>query len=257
MKRVLALIVLAAITSQTATAADKWSSSQNGAWNDDLTWNGAAYVTGADNAYLNGGTTVTVDGTTEQAAEIWVGSWSNVSDTSTLNVTNNGNLSIGGQLLIGVARGDGWVDTGVVNVDSGSTLTTGGNLEVGHNGNGTLNINGGEVTVGGDLYAPNPWGTSDYGEINLYDGVLTVNGFGMNSAGKINIENGELRILGDWYVTTVSEYSGQGLVVGLVGDGELSIVLDGDYTVVTAVPEPLTISLLGLGAVGLLRKRRS
>lgn len=258
MKKVSFLVLIAVFACQMGFAEDRWSGGQNGAWNDDVTWNGGSYVTGADTGYLNGGTTVTVDGTSEEAATVWVASWSGSSDTSTLNVSNGGSLSIGGQLLIGVARDDGagWVDTGVVNVDSGSTLATGGNLEVGHNGNGTLNVYG-DVTVGGDLYAPNPWGTSDDSEVNLYDGVLTVNGFGMNSSGKVNITDGELRILGDWYVTTIGEYEGQGLIIGNLGAGELSITLDGDYTVVRAVPEPMTISLLGLGAIGLLRKRRN
>ena len=258
MKKVLFVVVLAAIASQTTFAVETWSSAQDGVWNDDTTWNGASYVTGTDIGYLNGGTTVTVNGTSEEAAAVHVGSWSGVSDTSTLNVTNGGSLSIANELFIGVARDDvaGWVDTGIVNVDSTSSLSTGGNLEVGHNGNGTLNVYG-DVTVGGDLYTPNPWGSSSSGEVNLYDGVLTVNGFNMNSSGKVNITDGELRIKGEWYVTTMADFDGQGLIIGNLGIGELSITLDGEYTVVRAVPEPMTISLLGLGALTLLRKRRT
>lgn len=251
MKKVLFVVILAAIASQTGFAAEISSTGQNGTWNDNATWDGAPYVTGADNGYLLDGTTVTVDGTNEQALNLQV-------NDSTLNITNSGSLSIAHDLKIG--NEEDWVSTGVVNVDSDSTLSTGGNLEVGNNGNGTLNVYG-DVTVEGDLSAPNPWSASDFGQVNLFDGILTVNGAGMNSSGKINIADGELRILGQWRITTLAEFDGQGIVIGNLGDGDISLTLDGDYTIVRTspnpVPEPMTISLLGLGAMGLLRKKRT
>ena len=71
MKKVLILVVLATLATQAGFADDRWSSTQDGIWNDDTTWNGNSYVTANDNAYLNGGTTVTVDGTNEQASLAW------------------------------------------------------------------------------------------------------------------------------------------------------------------------------------------
>lgn len=252
MKKVLFVVVLAAIASQSAFAAEISSTGQNGNWNDNATWDDAPYVTGADNGYLLDGTTVTVDATSEQALNLQV-------NDSTLNVTNNGSLSIAQDLKIGNEQD--WVSTGVVNVDSGSTLSTGGNLEVGNNGNGILNINGGQVTVEGDLSAPNPRSSSDFGQVNIFDGILTINGSGMNSSGQINIADGELRILGEWRITTISQFDGKGIVIGNLGNGDISLTLDGDYTVVRTspnpIPEPMTISLLGLGAMGLLRKKRT
>ncbi len=85
---------------------------------------------------------------------------------SSWTLTNGASLSVTGMSL-------GENSNAVVTVESGATLTDSGDLLIGYNSgsNGTLNVNGGTVTVANPSYIGN-YGTA---EVNVSDGKLIFN----------------------------------------------------------------------------------
>ena len=70
-----------------------WASSIIGDWDDPATWGvSEGYPETGDYAYINLGSTVTINGTAEACREVHVGSWSYNTDLVTLNIINGGSL---------------------------------------------------------------------------------------------------------------------------------------------------------------------
>lgn len=141
-----------------------------------------------------------------------------------------------------IAESDGTVNAG--------TLTmTGGNIEVNDNlelarasgsGTGVLNLDGGTIYMNGhhndnNLKINDNGGTG--GLIDITEGTLE---FEYDNTGDVQsaIDNG--------YITA---YDGTGTVVNTYDAGT-------NLTTVTAVPEPATLSILGLSGLFMIRRRR-
>ena len=258
MKKLTGLFIMVAmlVISSTAVAVPYYASGVTGDWDDTVPWGGAGYPVAGDVAYVNIGSTMTVDGTAEAAAELHLASWS-TSDLVTLNIANGGSLEISGTTHVGVSA----VDVGLLSVDATSTFTANSALNVGLNGNGTLDVNGGTVNALGGLYVSNPWeaaGTG-VGTVNLNDGVINVSADGlvMSPTGLIDIEAGTLSIYGLWWDTALQGYIDADQIVGYGGTQTVSIGHDGDYTLLTAIPEPGTASLMAVvgGAFLFIRRK--
>jgi len=122
-------------------------------------------------------------------------------------------------------------------------------------GTARLIMDGGVADVRGPVHVG--WGGN--GEMVLNSGTITVNSVdfgGAGGSGLISITEGVLEVRGYW-VDEMIGFADDGLIVGYGGAGEVLVNWDElrELTVVTAeIPEPITLSLLSLGAL-LLRKR--
>ncbi|MHC5120084.1 MAG: hypothetical protein ACYSO7_00940, partial [Planctomycetota bacterium] len=178
MKLMKLMVIVTVITGSTAFGAAYYASGAIGNWEDEIWGVGNPSPGAGDTAYINVGSTVTVDGTAEAVSELHHASWSGNPDLVTLNIINSGSLDISGWAYLGVSNGD----FGEVNVEAGSTLTCVGPLNVGFNGDCVLNVNGGTVnavgeatpsTVGG-FFVANPWQATGSGTVNLVSGTINV-----------------------------------------------------------------------------------
>lgn len=165
---------------------------------------------------------------------------------------------------------DNWSAVGYNNVahaivDAGGTYNFSQHAWIGLNDGavGTLDIYG-TVTVGSMLGLG--WAqTTSQGFVNVYDGgVLALSN--IHGDGSSSIKHGSLLdIVGTGKVTIPNNfvgvfdtYAGNGLIAGngIVGNIVATYDEGENLTTVVAVPEPATMSLLGLGALALLRKKK-
>ena len=135
-----------------------------------------------------------------------------------------------------------------------------GNPDWANYGNGRVNLEGGNLTVGGNLIV----GEQGIGQLNLIGGVLqaeallmgivdpdiALNGFG-DYDNLLNITDGKMILAGN--ISTLDPR-----VIAFGGTGSLVFGYEDDlagYTSITAeIPEPITLTLLGLGCL-FVRKR--
>jgi hypothetical protein len=181
-----------------------------------------------------------------------------------LTVQNGGSLTIGA----------GWGAIGYNNsahtiVESGGSITFTDHMWIGFtgSGNGLLDINGGTVTVEGQIGLgwQNSGAASNLGFVNVNDGLLALDRIsGSDSIGDgsvLDISFGRVTIpeseLGD-----IENYIAAGKITAFGGSGTLQTDIADGVLTIKAVPEPSSMVLLGLagiclGAVSLLRRRRA
>jgi hypothetical protein len=183
----------------------------------------------------------------------------------TLTIAAGGDITTGGGAYLGqVNIGYSAADTGELIADGGTANIT-QHLWLGWNGRGILQMNSGLVSVGG-MFAPgagttfggNPANTG-FGEVHLDGGLLhTAQWWG--GAGFLGVHNYSFDISGGtweihgWWETELQELKDSGWITAYGGTEEVMITWDPVREITTVTPEPITLSLLGLGAL-LLRRR--
>jgi len=263
MSRKLLFVVLVCAVASMANAADIRYMG-NGPWETTANWQGGVMPGVLDAARFNwGDNTVTASTAVGTVDRVQAG----VDESGTLHILSGGVVSSGTWSGAGVAGNC----IGTINVDAGGTLNTGvitaggGHLWVAMNDGGApfgqnrgiVNISGTVHVAGiiglGTLNAVTPSG--GIGFVNVLDGGLlaltNIHGLGTSiQPGSLLsvIGTGRVTLPGD-FVQVVQNYIDAGKISGVV-------TWDGfnEMTVIT-VPEPVSISLLGLGALALLRKR--
>jgi hypothetical protein len=158
---------------------------------------------------------------------------------------------------------------GFVEITSGATLTT--TARVDHDGGvgdaGRVILNGGNLMSTVDYKFPDN-NTGDPAFIGIYDGTFTANqfeSFGLARGATIEIGANGIFAVESQY-SAVTENDGNRYNVGnMILEGSLyaseGLTLDvqdlgGGAVQVTAIPEPATLSLLGLSVLPLLRRRK-
>lgn len=163
-----------------------------------------------------------------------------VGNTSTINMYTGGSYT-----AEGIGLGDNWWFNGGQGV--------------------TMNQYGGTVNIGYFF-----WG----GHLNLYGGTFTINeNLGVNDAvgvvggdsanlvsdanRMINLAGGELIINGN-ATTMAQSWETRGILEGngVVGNVNIDTTSMAGYTILSAVPEPASVALLGLSGFALLLRRR-
>jgi len=180
---------------------------------------------------------------------------------------SDGGIPYSGQVNIGYASHN----TGTLIMDGG-TMNISGHLWLGWAGKGILQMNSGTLNVGTHL-APTMFGLGWGGPGNDTEGSRNIE---IHCAGDLlhttqwwggagwlgthnytfDITEGTWEIHG-WWENELNQLKGNGWITGYGSADNVVIAWDSvrELTVVTAIiPEPITISLLGLGAL-LLRRR--
>lgn len=265
-------MALAVCLVQNASATDwHWTGADNsGVWSDPANWDqgtvppstaGDIYVDpvtytghviiGASDVVQNTGTlqgpewgqTLDIYGTVNAGYAL-----STIGDPmysgSTVNLYGNGSVTAGDSFFIGEPW---WLQTGMgnttVNLYDNSQVTANYVIMSGH-----LNIYGGTVTAL-DGFLTGTATTGAWGSTSTTDALRL-----------IDIAGGKLVVAGD-ITSQIDDLISRGILEGngVVGAVNIDTTSDLGYTVITAVPEPASVALFGLGgcAIMLAFRRRS
>lgn len=264
-----AVVVILALVSNATAATMFWTGlGADDDWDNALNWDDGTHgvpdsstEVKMEDFSVNG--PVISAGMTAEAYDLKGPAWGISEGTGTLDIT-------GGSLTIG---NDWKVQSDVVNQHAEVTISGGSvdvakNIYVSKNGTGLLDISGGDVyfkylnlgygsgtgTVNiyglADVVCKDLFPVSSAGALNLTGGTLTVDRDIYTSNGSIDITEGKLIAYGE--ITSLSNVTAYGGAGVLVFNYEAD---KAEYTTITAIPEPATIALLGLGMILIRRKR--
>jgi hypothetical protein len=274
-KRLIVLVVVLAIISVTAStfAADlQWfGGAHDRDWANTANWGsaGGPIPTGADKAKLNyvwanPGPVISAPGAI--ANEIFISEDRDLGTIGeqSLTVATGGVLTTNGQVILGYNGADGRAglpaNDGRLIMDGG-TANLLSHLFVGFTGIGDLQIDSGTLNVSGMFGLG--WNTGS-GNVDISGGLLHTEQWDFTHASSYSFNFSELRTApgqGEW----VQNHYWQPQLQALVDAGMITTTVAGahvqvswdpilEQTHVYAVPEPVSIVLLGLGALCLRRK---
>ena len=188
--------------------------------------------------------------------------------TGTMVVNDGGTVACGNILWVGRSTGT----SGVLTLDLGGMVTCANHLWWGYQGSATINISGTLTQTSGiiGLGTNNALNTGSGGgtaTVNILSGgVLDLWNIQTSSPGQsiqpgslIDISGtGQLRVRGNLASAIQSQYVDTGKIVGYGGSGSVVVTYDSglNRTILTAIPEPGALGLLGLTGLGFLMRRR-
>lgn len=259
-------------------------------WYDQAVGQGTAVVPGSgDIVRANwGGNTVTLsDATTVNKFEL------SVDESGEFHILSGGNLTTLADSRVG--NNGTAEDLGTLTIDAGGQVNVGGWLGVGHGANGLVTVSG-TLNANSHLWMGATSDVDSFGTLTINaGGIVNVGGnIGLGTinastpsggSAVINVNDGGLLNLHQWSATTsimdgsVLNINGSGTVIvggnrGAQADDYFALgkiasdmggiqwfytpatETTGDFTTIMAIPEPATLALLGLGALGLLRKKK-
>lgn len=265
-----AALAMCLISRASAITTNYWSGAGDGmTWSSPANWQGGA-VPVAGNVYQiflgTGYPTATPTPITIGAADIVTAQDQLFGPEWGESLNIYGSINTG----FGFAPVGDAANPSVVNMYSGSSLTTGDSIFLGD----MFWFNGGpDLTV--NMYG-NSQMTTKYlavgGHLNIYGGIVTVNSAlltGTSTAGAwgspivtdatrlIDVAGGELIVTGD-ATAQANDLITRGVLEGngIVGNVNINTTSLAGYTIITAVPEPASMALLGLGGLALMLRRR-
>jgi hypothetical protein len=262
MKKVVVIAMVLGLVSIASAADSNWNGGA-GDWNNGSSWDAGVPDITVGGIIDVAGSNVTLSGTAGSAFRVFVGE---DTGTNTLNVSTG--LTADKYIIIGHQA----TGTGILNVYAGANIVTDG-LCVGDSGNGTLNMYGGTLTVtGGEGFQAgiaSAFTNAGTGHVQLNGGTLDVTGTPGLRMGTISGASASLDIAGgalilpgsvtDLASAIIATAAGSTVTITAYGgSGGFVYTPDGQgNTIVTAIPEPATIVLFGLGALALIRQKRS
>jgi hypothetical protein len=203
--------------------------------------------------------------------EIRIGGAGNSADMSYM-VMNGGTLATQNFLMIGpdsgsIRSGTLYVHGGTITLGGAADgIRTSGHLFVGH-GTGTtagivgkLFMNAGTIDAGADFAIGK---NNSQGEVYLsgtatiYANTLKMRPDSASASAYMDISGLAKVIINGDVRTTVQAYINSGWITAEAGDGTVYNVFDSvnNKTIISAIPEPATMTLLGLGILGLIRRK--
>lgn len=186
----------------------------------------------------NGGAGVVGTLTIDAGGQASIGSWLGIGHNGTGVATVEGILNVGGHLWMGAGGSGG---NGTLTISDGGIVNVAQNI-----GLGTINAS----TASGGMAVIN---VNDGGLLNLYQWSSTTS---IQDGSVLNINGTGTVIVGGNRVDQANDYFALGKIASDLGAINSVYTAEGDFTTITAIPEPATLSLLGLGALALLRKKK-
>lgn len=269
MKKFVLLTLVCVVTSSVFAVDVQWfGGAHDRDWFNTANWGpaGGPIPTGADKAKLNyvwanPGPVISAPGAISNEIFISEDRDPGTIGEQSLTVAAGGELTVNGQLLLGYYGPDSRAglpaNEGRLIIDGGTAnLATPGasHLWVGFGGIGHLVVNSGLIDIKGNFGIG--WNGGS-GTVQLNGGILHTEQFNFNMASdySFDIAGGEW-IENHFWVNEIQALVNAGYITAYGGAGEVVITWDPvlEQTHVTAIPEPISIALLGLGAL-LIRKR--
>ena len=262
MKNVTLCVVAVLLTASFAGAATVWNPAGNaihqpnaGNWSDPGNWTNDIPGVNDNKAVFN----------VADAAECFVSDAQTVGDLVQGDNADGGIIRIqnGGTLTTtGGWAGIGYNSTAQVIVETGGVMNFGGHSWIGFKAGaeGTVDVNGGLVNVAG-MFGLGWDGGNGYVNVNN-GGILAlsnIHGDGSTSIKQDSLLSingtGIVTLPGD-FIGVIDNYAASGLIAGNGVLGNVEAIFADGVTTVSAVPEPATMAMLGLGALALLRRKK-
>jgi len=242
-KKLLSMIsfVLLTVLAGSALAGDvAWTNAiGDGLWTTGGNWNPPFVPVATDKAKL-----VALPGPHIDTGMAAVCQWLVVGDTADgeLHMTD-GTLNVSGVPDSWTIVAYGPSDVATFTMDGG-IMTTGNRVFVGFQGEGTLNMNGGTINIGGDFGIGYGEGfTTGRGYVYLNSGTISVSGndFFMSSPagciGTLDISGGTLNLAGDKQAI-VQGYIDNGWIIAYGGMGDVIVTYASGTTTLTGIISP-------------------